>query len=193
MCQKLFWPPFLNRTFLFKFYFKKVYLCSPTLSHILLKHSVWKMVFQTLVTWLFLGNENTFFWPPFWIWIFSNGLFVFFFFCFFFVLFVFVFCFLVFLFFIFAFVFVFCFLFLFCFVCFLFVCFFWFMVIFWVYRFSTGFVPKFLRESIFKWLGPSGPPLCTNGVKNSLCTEVFVIKQTYFSKSSTLHQESLLE
>ena len=43
--------------------------------------------------------------------------------------------------------------------------------VFWVYTHNGGsFVPKFLRESTQKWMGPSGPPFCTNRVKSSLGT-----------------------
>ena len=31
-----------------------------------------------------------------------------------------------------------------------------------------SFVPKFLWESTQKWMGPSGPPLCTNGSEKKL-------------------------
>ena len=65
--QNLFWPPFLKRMFffyLFIFFFistMKMYLCSSTLSQILLIKFLGKAVFQILVTWLFSWNENSFF------------------------------------------------------------------------------------------------------------------------------------
>ena len=37
------------------------------------------------------------------------------------------------------------------------------MVALGVYRYGASFVLKFLRESTFLRMGPSGPPLCTNG------------------------------
>ena len=37
------------------------------------------------------------------------------------------------------------------------------MVVLGVYRYGASFVLKFLRKSTFLRLGPSGPPLCTNG------------------------------
>ena len=37
------------------------------------------------------------------------------------------------------------------------------MVVLGVHTFGANFVPKFLRESTQKWLGPSGSPLCTKG------------------------------
>ena len=39
----------------------------------------------------------------------------------------------------------------------------WYMVVLGVYTYGSSFVPKFLRESTWKWMGPSGPQLCTNG------------------------------
>ena len=41
------------------------------------------------------------------------------------------------------------------------------MVVLGVYRHGTSFVLKFLRESTFLRMGPSGPPLCTNGSRSA--------------------------
>ena len=44
------------------------------------------------------------------------------------------------------------------------------MVVLGVYTYGASFVPKFLRESTQKWMGPSGPPCAQTGVKSSLGT-----------------------
>ena len=52
-----------------------MYSCSPTLSQISLENSIGKVVFQILVTWLFLQNENSFFGHHFEMQYFFNVLF----------------------------------------------------------------------------------------------------------------------
>ena len=49
------------------------------------------------------------------------------------------------------------------------------MVVLGVYKYGGSFVPKFLRESTLKWVGPSGPPCAQTGVKNCLGTKVLKV------------------
>ena len=67
--KNLLWPPFLNKIFLFKLYFKNVHafmFFNFEPFFFLLKNTFGKVVFQILARWLFFAKRKFFYWPPFW-------------------------------------------------------------------------------------------------------------------------------